>query len=416
MSLLDNTLVRIAVALGIGLLIGIERERRNATEPHAAAGVRTFTLTSLIGAVSLLIGGVTAFIAFGLVVGVLIIVGYRHTRETDAGLTSEIAQLSVFLLGGLAMQDPQLAAGLGAAAAILLASRTRLHHWINNTLTEQEIRDGLLLAGAALIILPLTPNEPIDPWGAVNPRQLWTLAVVVMAINGIGYIALRAFGPKVGLALAGFFSGFVSSTATIGSMGARARQHPELRRGAVAGAAVSSVASITQIAIVIGLVSAPLLRQIAIPLATASIAAALYAAIFTWHSVRETEDREGPTGRPFDPKTALIFVCVIAVALVASAVLTDWLGDRGLLLASAVAGLGDAHAPAISAASLSASGRVSPDLAVIAVLTGLTVNAFSKSVVAFSLGDRRYGFALFPGIVLTVGVAWAALLVQRMLV
>lgn len=415
MPLLDNTLVRVAVAFGIGLLIGIERERRKAAQTHATAGVRTFTLTSLIGAVSLLVGGEATFIAFGLAVAVLIAVGYRRSREEDPGLTTEVAQLGVFVLGGLAMREPQLAAGLGAATAILLASRTKLHHWINTTLTEQEIRDGLLLAAAALIILPLTPNETIDPWDAINPRQLWTLAVAVMAINGVGYIALRAFGPRLGLAYAGFFSGFVSSTATIGSMGARAKQHPELRRGAVAGAAVASVASIIELAIVIGLLSRPLLKQLALPLTAAAATAMLYAALFMWRSTRESEDRQAPTGRPFDPKTALIFVAVIAVALIASAVLTDWLGDSGLLLASAIAGFGDVHAPAISAAALASSARISADLAGIAVLTGVTTNALSKSVVAFSLGDRAYGFELVPGIVLTIGAAWAALFAQHAL-
>lgn len=406
----DRTLIGLCVALGVGLLIGIERERTaSRKEKREPAGVRTFTLTALTGAVSLLAGDELTFIAFALIVGGLIAVGYRRTREQDPGMTTEIAQIATFLLGGLAMREPQFAAGLGVVAAILLAARTRLHDWIHNALTDEEIRDALLLAAAALVILPLTPSEPIDPWEVIRPRQLWTLAVTVMAINGMGYIALRVLGPKVGLALAGFFSGFVSSTATIGAMGARAKQQPELRRGAVAGAAVSSVASIIQLAVVVGLVSRPLLGTLALPLLAAGVTATIYAALFTIRGARETGQREAPAGRPFDPKMAFIFVAVVGAALVASALLTQWLGSSGLLLASTVAGLADAHAPAISAASVAASGKVSMDLAAAAVLAGFTANAVSKIVVAFTLGDRRYVLELAPGILLSVAAAWAAL-------
>src|SRR5690606_23705603 len=151
-----------------------------------------------------------------------------------------------YLLGGLAMREPQLSAALAVVVAIVLAARTRIHNWIHDVLTDAEIRDGLMLAAAALVILPLTPREPIDPWGIIQLRQLWLLAVLVMAINSIGYIALRALGPRVGLIIAGLLSGFVSSTATIAAMGARVKENPELHRGAVAGAAASSVATIVQ--------------------------------------------------------------------------------------------------------------------------------------------------------------------------
>jgi len=415
MSLPDHLVVRLAVALGAGLLIGIERERsHNKNQSHEAAGVRTFTLTALVGAISLQLGQELAFIAFALILGALIAVGYGRTRDLDPGMTTEVAQLATFLLGGLAMREPQLAAALAVVVAVLLAARTRLHNWIHHVLTDQEIRDGLLLAAAALVILPLTPQEAIDPWGVIKPRQLWTLAVTVMAINGVGYIALRVLGPKVGLALAGFFSGFVSSTATIGAMGTRAKEQPELRHGAVAGAAVSSVATVVQLAVVIGLVSTALLLELALPLAAAGLMAAIYAALFTVRSVRQRGENTAPAGRPFDPKTAFVFVAVVGAALVATALLTQWLGTRGLLLASTVSGLGDAHAAAISAASLAANGAATLDLAAMAVLAGFTTNALSKLIVAFSLGDRHYALALAPGIGLSVAAAWAGLFGLRL--
>ncbi len=412
----DPTLLGLAVAGGIGLLIGIERERSHAEkQERATAGVRTFTLTSLAGALSLLVADENTFIAFGLAVAALIAIGYRRTRDQDPGMTTEIAQLSTFLLGGLAMREPQLAVGMAVAIVIVLAARTKLHHWIHNTLTDIEIRDGLLLAAAALIILPLTPAVAVDPWGVVNPRQLWALAVTMMAINSLGYIALRMLGPKVGLMIAGFFSGFVSSTATTATMGARAKDQPALRRGAVAGAAVSSLASIIQIAILVALVSRPLLSRMALPLLAAGCTVAAYAALFAFRSARDGGELSNPAGRPFNPKTVLVFVLVIGSVLIASAVLTRWLGGKGLLLASAFSGLADMHSPAVSAASLAAAGNVTLELAATAILTGFTVNTLSKCVLAFSVGGRSFGFEFVPGILLSVAAAWATLLAQRLI-
>lgn len=412
----DHLVIRFAVALAVGVLIGIERERSKGQGPdRSVAGIRTFTLIALTGAVSLTLGAEPALLAFAAILGILIAVGYWRSRPRDPGLTTEVAMLVAFLLGGLSMREPPLAAALAVVVTIILAARTRVHNWVHNVLTDEEVRDGLLLAAAALVILPMTPVEPVDPWGVVQPRKLWMLAVLVMAINGLGYIALRTLGPKVGLALAGLFSGFVSSTATIGAMGSRSKKQPELHRGAVAGAAASSVATVVQLAIVVGLVSIPTLQMLVPSLVAAGAAAILYAAVFTLRSVRETTQREQEVGRPFDPKTAVVFVLVVGLTLLISALLTQWLGNSGLLLASGVAGFSDAHAAAISAASMAASGRVGAELAALAALTGFTTNALSKSIVAFSLGDRHYAYALLPGLALTVIGAWGGWLARALL-
>jgi uncharacterized membrane protein (DUF4010 family) len=406
----DSGWINLGVALAVGFLVGIERERSKGTGPgRAVAGLRTFTLISFAGALAVWIGGVPVFIATGAIVGLLIAVGYMRTRDTDPGMTTEIAMVVTFLLGGLAVREPRLAAALAVIVAILLAFRSYAHNWVKNVLTDEEVRDGLLLAAAALVILPLTPTEPIDPWGVVQPRKLWMLAVLVMAINALGYVALRALGAKTGLAIAGLLSGFVSSTATIGAMGARTKSQPELRKGAVAGAAASSVATVIQLAIVVGLVSTPTLLLLTPSLIASGIAAVIYAGIFALRSFREVSvDGDAPKGRPFEPKTAIIFVLVVGITLLISTLLTQWLGDRGLMLAAGVAGFTDAHAAAISSASVAASGRAHTEFAALAVLVGFSTNTVSKTVVAFSLGDRSYAYALAPGLILMAAAAWGA--------
>jgi uncharacterized membrane protein (DUF4010 family) len=403
----DQVIVRLAVAFAVGALIGIERERSKGEGPHReTAGLRTFTLISLAGAISLSLGGIPAFIAFGVVTGVLAALGYSRTRETDPGLTSEIAMIVTFLLGGLVMQQPGLAAGLGVIVTILLAARTRAHDWAKNVLTDDEVRDGLTLAAAALVILPIIPEGHVDPWGLVQPRKLWMLVVLFMAVNAMGYVALRTLGARVGLPLAGLFSGFVSSTATIGAMGTRTQKQPDLHRAAVAGAAASSVATVVQLAIVVALVHVPTLLRIVPALVAAVVAAIAYAAVFAIRSLRESQEQEPATGRPFSPKVAIVFVLIVGATLALSAVFSQWLGSAGALIAGAISGFGDAHAAAISAASLAASERVAVDVAALTALVGFTTNSISKAIVAFSLGSRRYAFELLPGLALMVLAAW----------
>ena len=412
----EQLIIRLGAALAVGLLIGIERERSKGQGPRrAAAGVRTFTLIALAGAISLELGGLPAFLVVAAVIGVFAAISYVRTFRHDAGLTTEVAMVVTVLLGGLALSEPQVAGALAVVVTIILASRTKVHDWINNVLTDEEVRDGLVLAAAALVILPLLPEQPVDPWGVVDLRKLWTLAVLVMAINGLGYIAVRALGAKIGLALAGLFSGFVSSTATIGAMGSRAKARPELRGGAVAGAAASSVATVVQLTIVVGLVSMPTLAMLVPSLVLSGLAAIAYAGLFTLRSVRETTQADITPGRPFSPKTALLFVLVVGAALAISTALTNWLGGNGLLIATGVAGLGDSHAAAISAASLAAGGKAEVPMAAIGVLIGFSTNAISKTVVAFSLGDRRFAFQLLPGIVLMVLAAWAGWFMRSLL-
>jgi uncharacterized membrane protein (DUF4010 family) len=404
----ERLIISLGAALAVGLLVGIERERSKGQGPRrAAAGVRTFTLIALAGAISLELGGMPAFLVVAGVIGAFAALSYLRSFKRDAGLTTEVAMVVTVLLGGLALSEPQVAGALAVIVTIILASRTPVHDWIKNVLTDEEVRDGLILAAAALVILPLLPEQPVDPWGVLDLRKLWTLAVLVMAINGLGYIAVRALGAKVGLALAGLFSGFVSSTATIGAMGSRTSSHPDLHRGAVAGAAASSIATVVQVAIVVGLVSMSTLEALLPSLVAAGLAATLYAGLFTLRSVRETAQRDPPAGRPFSPKTALLFVLVVGLALAVSTALTYWFGNRGLLLATGVSGLADAHAAAISAASVAASGRTDVPLAAVAVLVGFTTNSLSKAIVAFSLGSRRFAFELLPGLLLMVLAAWA---------
>ena len=409
---IDPRLTGLAAALGIGLLIGIERERRKGEGPaRAAAGLRTFTLASLLGALAMLLGGGATLAVLAAVVGALAIVSYRRSRDDDPGLTTEIALVLTFMLGALAMHDARLATGIGVLVAIALAARSQLHRFVVRVLSEQEVHDGLLLAAAALVILPLLPDRAVDPLGAINPRTLWKLAVLMMAINACGHIALRAAGPALGLSFAGFASGFVSSTATIAAMGAEARRNPALRAGAVSGAVLSSLATVVYLALLLAATSPAVLRAMAAPLLAAGVAAAAYGLLIALRSVRTHDGDTPPPGRPFNPRLALLFAATMGALLLLTAFLTDRYGTGGAGIAAALAGFADAHSASAAVAALQASGRIAAEQAVLPILAAFTTNACSKLIVAVTTGDRGFALQVVPGVLLSVGAAWLTVLI-----
>jgi uncharacterized membrane protein (DUF4010 family) len=275
--IIDPVILNLAVALGIGLLIGAERERRKGEGPsRSPAGIRTFAVTSLAGAVSFIAGGEVLFAVATAGVIVLTTVAYWRGHEDDPGLTTEIALIVTALLGGLSMQQPALAGGLAVTVAVLLASRTPLHGFVRRVLTEDELKDALIFAGSTLVVLPLVPDRPMGPYGALNPHSIWILVILVMAISAAGYITVRTFGARFGLPIAGLASGFISSTATIGAMGARVAKAPDVLAAGVAGAVLSTIATIVQMALVLATTSMTTLQTLSIPLICAGSAAVVY--------------------------------------------------------------------------------------------------------------------------------------------
>jgi len=403
----SQSLLAVCVALGIGLLIGAERERRKGEGPtRAPAGIRTFAVASLTGVVAMLLGDVLLMAVAALLVGAFALLAYRRSTTDDPGMTTEIALVLTCLIGGLAAREPLLAAGLGVALAGLLAARDRLHHFVSGVLSERELHDALLFAAAALIALPLAPDRYLGPFNAINPHSLIGIVVLVMSVSALGYVALRMLGPRYGLPLAGLVSGFISSAATIHAMGRRTREEPGLMPGLVAGAVLSSVATIVQLCAVIAFLAPALLAQLVRPLAFAGLAAVLYAAWFTLHALHAEEAPPRGSGRAFDLFAALTFAALIGAVLTIAAALNTWMGERGVLVTTAISGLADAHAAAAATASLLAAGKISLPLAVTAVLTGLSANTLVKAMLAVTSGGAPYARRILPGLVLMIAAAW----------
>lgn len=400
----------LVAALGIGLLVGLERERRREDDPNLPAGIRSFALIALAGAAAQLLGPVAIAVS-GAFIAVMAAAAFWRSAPEDPGVTTEVAMVVTWLLGVLAGTEPALAAGLGVAVAVILAAKGRMHTFAQRVLTMQELHDILLLAACALIVLPLLPSSAPDPWGALNLRKLGSIVVIVMAINAAGYVALRAFGSRIGLAITGFTGGFVSSTATIGSMGNRAKETPKLRAQCVAAALMSNVATIILLAIIVGALSLPLLRALGPGLAAGCVAAIAVALVASWKSFRHSkDDADAPPGRAFRLSQAVAFALVVGVVLLLSAWLNARYGARVFELGLAAAGLADTHAPAASAAQLVAAQRIDVATATLGVLAAFSANSLAKIVVATIAGGAGFALRLAPGIVAInaafAGVTW----------
>lgn len=406
MDLPTTLLPGLAAALGLGMLIGIERERRKGEdEPPVAAGVRTHALLALFGAVANLLGPWMLVSAAVGVVGITI-ASYARTSDGHPGLTGEIAMLLTFALGALAMQQPLLATALGVAAAVLLASKQWLHRLTRELISEQEMRDLLLLAAAILIVLPLLPDTAIDPWEVLVPSALGKLVVLVMVIGAAGHVALRLIGARWGLPVAGFFSGFASSTAATAGFGQRVRETPALGTSAAAAALFANLASLLLFATVIGAGAPALLGTMKWPLLAAGAVLASAAALGLWHAPRDPKDLpDAPRARAFRLGHALIFAAVVAGVVLLSAWLQRLYGDTGALVAATLAALAELHAAAASLAQLSQGGGMGLQHARWGVLALLAASVAAKSVLAFVAGGTRYGLHVTAGLLAMVGAA-----------
>jgi uncharacterized membrane protein (DUF4010 family) len=409
--------LNLAVALGIGLLIGTERERSKVRDQEseaskengqgeiALAGIRTFTMASILGAI-------TAMMNFWLLLGALICVALfasvtayvRH--DEHRGLATDITLVFTMVLGALSMTSPALAASLAVCVAILLSAKESIHGFVLGVLTKEELNDFLILAGATLIILPLIPNQSIGPFEAINPRNLWLVVILVMAVGAFGHLALRLIGGRIGLPLVGFVSGFISSIATISAMGHRAREMPTLLPAAVAGAVLSSFSTILQTALILAAISPASFQALLIPLIFGGAAVLLYGAMLTMSELHHPAIEAHRVTQSFSVKTALLMAGVIGFVLVVSAGLNAWFGQAGLVAVSAVAGLADAHAPTMSVASLVATHKLMASNAAIPVLVALSVNAISKVITAAASGGKTFAWQVVPSLVVQVGALW----------
>jgi uncharacterized membrane protein (DUF4010 family) len=395
----------LATALAIGLLLGVEREHDNAHNSTRPAGSRTFPLIALAGAISAALSPIAVAVALG-AVAALVVAWYLRTSEP--GATTEIAAIATFLLGALAWHRPELAVPVGVAAAALLAAKRPLHQFARKVVSDQDVRDAMILFVVAFVVLPLLPNRPLGPYGVLNPARVWWLVIAVTVIGWAGYVAARAFGERWGLLVAGFAGGFVSGSATTAVM---ARKYRTVGAAAFPGAVAVNLATLAQIVAVTAIASPPVALRLLPVIGAGAVVLLAEVAWLVWRTKpAEPENDEPVVSRPMSLKAALSLAAILVLFLVGTRAAADWLGGGGVIAAGAVGGLADAHAAAIAAASL-APQSISVHTAVLACGAALATNTVVKLVLATVAGGPRFALQLAawlaPVIVAVgLGMAW----------
>lgn len=397
----------LATALGCGLLIGIERERRKGSGPgRAFAGLRTFALTCVVGAVAALTGLAGLMVAGALLVVMLAGVAYWRDRSDDPGATTEIALLLTYLIGVLCVWSLPLAAAIAVGLTALLAGREPLHRFASQWLLPGEVRDGIILAALVLMALPLVPNRPF--WGPVlNPYVIVQLLALLLSVQSLAHLCRRLLQAREAVAFSALASGFVSSTATIATMGLAVREGRSGARLMAGGGLISCVSTQFQLLLVAAAVQPAWLPVLWLP----AMAGGVGAAAWGWWLLRgapadaadgvvSSPRVEGLPGGDEDRMFSLPGAAAVVALLSGIQALVHgldlWLGQAGLIAGTMVAAIADLHSA--MAAVFASSGPLLTKGDTVPVMLALAVHAGSKSVTAGLVGGQRYLMWLAPGL------------------
>lgn len=412
---MDNIVIRLAVAVAIGLLVGLERGwRRRSSEDHQrAAGFRTYALTGLLGGVAGALSQETGAIVLAMGFASFSIVftvfhWLEAQRDNDVSVTSVVAGMLTFALGAYAViGNHRIAIGCAIVMTGLLALREPLHRWVAS-LRWEELRAVLILLAMTFLLLPLLPNRTVDPWGVVNPTEIWLFAIMMAAISFAGYLSVRIWGQRLGIIMAAFAGGLASSTATTLSLARLARQDQAASRFLAGGILLSGCVMIGRIVVVATLLNAALLPFILPPLA-ASLAAMMIAAI---GALRSGQDGSRPSltlSNPLELGTAIKLAGVIALVTVVARLMQDEAGSTGVYAVAVASGVADVDAMTISMARL---GRGQLDLATagVAIAIAAAANTMFKAIMAAWVGGRTIGAIVGIASAVAIGAGAVVLL------
>jgi uncharacterized membrane protein (DUF4010 family) len=396
---LDLPLRDFAIALFLGALVGIEREKKQAADPdRGIGGLRTFMLFAEAGAVaawlSMQLATPWIFVGAGACVTSLLVAGYliwARLHPDDVGLTTEMAGIVVYLLGGLTVYGhPALAVALGIATAAILAFKQPLHGLVGR-IARDDLYAGLTLLIATFIVLPVLPDRTLDPWGALNPYRMWWLVILISGLSLVGYVATRWLGAGRGIPLTGLFGGLVSSTAVTLSFARRSREpaaSPALADALAAGILLAWTVMFVRVGIEVAAVHAALLPLLALPLAVPAGLAAITAGVaYRLTGTRaERAASEVPLRNPFSLAAAIRFALLFAAVLLVVKLVETYAPGRGLYGVAALTGLTDVDAITLSMAGSARDGATAPRVAANAIAIAALSNSLVKCGLVLGLG------------------------------
>jgi uncharacterized membrane protein (DUF4010 family) len=402
----SGTFAQLGIALGLGILVGLQRERAAAR----LAGIRTFPLVTLCGSLSALLaqtfGGWVLAAGF-LAMGGTVLMGMRaelRTREHDPGLTTEVAILLMFALGAYVVVGERVVAiALGGIAAVLLQFKGQLHGWAGK-LGDQDLQAIMKFVLIALVILPALPDRNMGPYSVLNPRQIWWMVVLIVGISLAGYIAYKFMSRGAGLVLAGLLGGLISSTATTVTYSRRARNSPETSAVSALVITVASATVFVRLLLIIAVASPAFLRHAAPPLALMLVIFVVTAGTAWWRQRSQSSPEVTLEQNPAELKVALLFGLLYAGVLFVVAAAKEKFGSAGLYVLAGISGLTDVDAITLSSVQLVNSSQLDPDTAWRVILLATLSNLVFKGGAVATLGSRP----LFMRVLVIFSVALAA--------
>ncbi|HCD4660067.1 TPA: MgtC/SapB family protein [Acinetobacter nosocomialis] len=385
----------IAAALGCGLLIGLERERSKLKHEYKTfAGFRSFAISSLLGAICFLFGTEIGIVG-ALLIGAISIVSLKN-QPNDPGVTTELAFIITYFIGALCIWNISLAAGLAVIITIILLAKQSMHGIASQWITESELRDGIFLLALLLIALPLVPNKPF--WGPVlNPHVILKLLTLILFVQALAHIA-KLLSSKNALLLSSLASGFVSSTATIASLGLEVRSGRANAKTNAGAALMSCVSTLVQTLIIVVGISLAWFKFIIFPTLIALAFLAVWAFIILRKAEPSTTTPELDS-RMFSLKEAIIIAGTLTLIQAGVYGLSLYLGDAGLIAGTLLASLFEIHA-AIAAVIVQGEPNNAHTSLLIAFMSGFAVHAIAKSINSAISGGMRYALAFIPAQIL----------------
>ena len=389
---------RFGFSLLIGALIGLEREFfQQKEESPDFAGIRTFSLITLLGSVSTFLAQEVGiiFAAFALAGLILMIaISYRQTlirSQTETGITTEIAAILTFLFGVLVMGNHALVAiALAVITSLLLALKGRLHGIIRN-MSSEDIHVTFQFALVAAVILPLLPNRTIDSLGLLNPFQIWLMVVFISGIGFSGYVLMKILGPSQGINLMGILGGLASSTATTISFSSASREYPKMAPYYARAVVLASSVMFPRVLFLILIIHPPLAQKVLFPITMMLLTGLIY--IFAIHKGNQNNKTEVhqllTVTNPLKLSTAVKFGLLFALVFIVVEYSQSLIGASGVYLVSFLAGLTDVDAITLSLSRLTGNNQLSADVAGISVIIAALMNTVSKGVIIYFSGSPQ---------------------------
>jgi uncharacterized membrane protein (DUF4010 family) len=388
---MDTTVVgALSLALGLGLLIGLQRERAGSE----FGGIRTFPLVALFGALCGLLAGIwgayvllAGFIALA-AVALLANLAKRAQSGDTTGQTTEVAALVTYACGVLLTTEYQPAAiVIGALTAVLLHLKQPMHAFAGR-LSENDVQGIMRFAIVSLIVLPLVPDRDFGPYGVLNPREVWWMVVLIVGIGLAGYVSYRLFSGRAGTVLAGILGGLVSSTATTVAYARRVKENANAAALAAVVIVIASTIAAARVIVEVGVVAPRTLREIGPPLGVLFVWMALIAFVMV-RVAHEDGDAMPEPSNPAELRSALLFAGLYALVKLAAAAAKDYFGDRALYAVAFISGFVDVDAITLSTAQLADDERVSTGTAWRLIVIATLTNLAFKTGIATLLGSAR---------------------------